>query len=252
MVTQQQFASAADVFGLIETKQRAMQPVWSRMDADFDLYILKSWQPDPDEAIGDEDIYTTNAPRVLAEKIIAFISATVPVIVADNSNAQEEQEHINDAAEQLAIGMLNNADDHLRRNGLPTIQDQLAFHAVVRGRYAAARALLRKRPNGDTFEDILPLDPRQLVIQRGDGELQWAAYRIDQRAAGQRDQAHDQGRVEAVPQRQVIPGQGRLQRALCGHRQQRRNGQYGGDPDDQAQHHQDFHQREWHGAKYLL
>lgn len=172
------FRSAADVEGRIEAKFRTLTQVHDRMDKDWGRYTLERWQPEFDDALGDEDIYTTNEPRVLAEKIIAFISATVPVIIADNSNAQEQQEETNDLIEQLAIGMLNNADQHHRRNGDPRTQDQLAFYAVVRGRYAAARAILRKRPNGDTFEDILPLDPRHLVVQRGDGEPAWAAYRM--------------------------------------------------------------------------
>jgi len=148
------------------------------MDADFDLYTLKDWMPEFDDPIGSEDIYTTNDPRVLAEKIIAFITATERIIVARNDEAQDEQEQINDMSENLAVGMLENADRHLERQGDPRVQDQLAFFTTVRGRYAAARAFLRKRPNGDTYEDILPLDPRNLVVQQGDGELKWAAYRM--------------------------------------------------------------------------
>lgn len=172
------FPSAVNTEKLIETKWRQLTEVHSRMDADYDLYTLKDWQPNLDDAIDIEDVYTTNEPRVLAEKIIAFITATERIIIARNDEAQEEQEEKNDLAENLSIGMLENADRHLQRNGDPRVQDQLANFSVIRGRYAAARAILRKRPNGDTFEDILPLDPRQLVIQRGDGELKWAAYRM--------------------------------------------------------------------------
>ncbi len=177
------YPPADDVVRLIEAKQRIEQRRWDKMDADFELYQLERWIPSPDESIGDEDIYTTNEPRVLAEKIIAFISSTVPVIIADNTDAQEDQEEINDLTEALAIGMLNNADSHLRRNGQPSVQDQLAFFTTVRGKYAAARAILRKRQNQDTYEDILPLDPRHLIIQPGDGELLWAAYRMQRTVA---------------------------------------------------------------------
>src|SRR5690606_22682028 len=65
-----------------------------------------------------------------------------------------------------------------RRLGHPPVQDALAFYTVVHGRYAAARAVLRKRPSGETFEDILPLDPRHLCVQPGVEERLWAAYRL--------------------------------------------------------------------------
>lgn len=170
--------SAETVWGMIDRKWRSLNRVHDRMDDDYSLYKLDQWINDSDDPLSDEDIYTTNEPRVLAEKIIAFIAATQEIIAADNTDAQEQQEELNDSAEQLAIGMLNNADDHLRRNGQPSVKDQLAFFTVVRGRYAAARAVLRKRPNSDTYEDILPLDPRHLVVQPGDGELLWAAYHM--------------------------------------------------------------------------
>lgn len=172
------FPSAADLEKKITRKWESLAQIHARMDSDFDLYTLKDWMPDFDDPLDTEDIYTTNDPRVLAEKIIAFITATERIIVARNDEAQDQQEQINDMAENLAVGMLENADRHLERNGDPRVQDQLAHFTVVRGRYAAARAFLRKRPNGDTFEDILPLDPRNLVIQQGDGELKWAAYRM--------------------------------------------------------------------------
>lgn len=177
------YPPAEDVVRQIEAKERIEQRRWDKMDADFDLYQLEEWIPHPDESIGAEDIYTTNEPRVLAEKIIAFISNTVPVVIADNSDAREEQEEINDLTEALAIGMLNNADSHLRRNGQPSVQDQLAFFTTVRGKYAAVRAILRKRQNQDTYEDILPLDPRHLIVQSGDGEMLWAAYRMQRTVA---------------------------------------------------------------------
>lgn len=190
---------AGDIFGRVERKFRNMQNVFDRMDGDWDLYQLQPWLPDGTEAIGDEDIYTTNEPRVLAEKIVAFIAATVPVIIADNTNAEEPQEELNDLAESLAIGMLNNANRRLRRNGDPTVIDQLAHFTVVRGRYAAARAILRKRPNGDTFEDILPLDPRQLALWRGDGELKAAAYRMRWSVDEIEDAFPDFGFADRVP-----------------------------------------------------
>ncbi|MDA1297283.1 MAG: hypothetical protein O3B04_04670 [Chloroflexi bacterium] len=169
---------APDIGARIEQKFRNLSSVHDRMDADYSLYALDHWQPDVAEALSPEDIYTTNEPRVLAEKVISFITATELVVRAPNDDARERQESANDLAEQLAIGMLNNIDRRHRRLGHPPVVDALAFFSVVRGRYAAARAVLRKRPNGETFEDILPLDPRHLCVQPGVEEPLWAAYRL--------------------------------------------------------------------------
>lgn len=166
------------IFARVEDAFKDEHLIFDRMDDDYDLYTLKGWQPDEEDSISPEDAYTTNAPRVLAEKIISFISQTNATIRVPNDLATKDQEQVNENTEQLAIGMLANVDRRLRRRGKPVVQDQLAWYSVVRGRYAAARAVLRVRPNGDTFEDILPLDPRHLVIQSGDEEPVWAAYRM--------------------------------------------------------------------------
>ncbi len=157
-----------------------MGQVHARMDADEALYNLEEFVPDFEESIAPEDAYTTNAPRVLAEKTIAFIAGSETIVRTFGSEkAVQQQESANDLVEQLAIGMLNNANRRLRRKGAGfAIHETLGWYASVRGRWAAARAVLRKRPNGETYDDILPLDPRHLVIQPGDEEPVWAAYRM--------------------------------------------------------------------------
>lgn len=170
--------SARKVTGAIETKMRGMSRVHDRMDDDYSLYTLDKFKPDLNESIAPEDAYTTNAPRVLAEKVISFIAATETIIRTNSDHAQEGQEDVNDSSEELCVGMLNNANRRLRRKGLASVQEQLAWHAVVRGRWVAARAILRKRENGETYDDIIPLDPRHLVIWQGDEEPLAAGYRM--------------------------------------------------------------------------
>lgn len=161
----------------IEKAFQDSQLVFDRMDEDYDLWTLKKWQPAAEDSISPEDAYTTNAPRVLAQKIIAFIAGTELIIRVPNDDATEPQEKVNDTAETLAIGMMKAADDRLTRRGSPPLVDSLALFTTVRGHYAAVRALLRKGEEG-TFADILPLDPRHLVIGWGEDEPTWAAYRM--------------------------------------------------------------------------
>ena len=174
---QEEEAAARRIFDQIEREFEENHAVMDRMEDDYDLYTLKRWSPDIEDSISPEDAYTTNAPRVMAEKIISFINSTEVVIRVPNDDATKEQEFVNDALEQLSIGMLANSDRRLRRKHEPTIKEQLAWFTVVRGRYAAVRALLRKRENGETYEDILPLDPMHLVVGMGPEEPEWAAYR---------------------------------------------------------------------------
>lgn len=169
---------ARKVLHRIEQAFTDEQLVFSRMDGDYDRWTLKKWQPEDEDSISPDDAYTTNAPRVLAQKIIAFIAATELIIRIPNDDATEEQEDINDAAESLAIGMSRLADERLRRRGHPHVKEALAFYATVRGRYAAARAVLRKGLASETFPDILPMDPRHLVIEWGEEEPLWSAYRM--------------------------------------------------------------------------
>ena len=151
--------------------------LFDRMDTDFDLWTLEPWKPDPESHLAAEDVFTTNEPRVLAQKVIAFITGTEVIVRISNDDAQEGQEEINDRAEQLAIGMLRQADERLSRSGRPSVKQQLAFFDTVRGRFAAMRSLLRKGEQG-TFVDMLPLDPRHLVLEWDDEEPAWAAYRM--------------------------------------------------------------------------
>jgi hypothetical protein len=167
-----------EVIKTIRRYFRNEEPIFSRMHRDYETYwTLEDWEPDLDDQIMPEDAYTTNQPRVLAQKIIAFIAETEMVIRVPNDDAPKDQEERNKLTEAIGIGMLSNVDRRMRRNGDPRVQRQLAWHSVVRGRYVVARAFLRRRENGETFEDILPIDPAQFVFQPGEEEPVWASHR---------------------------------------------------------------------------
>lgn len=161
----------------VSKRFRDEQEIFDRMDGDHDLFTLKPWSPGAESHLSAEDAFTTNEPRVLAQKVISFITGTELIVRISNDDAKEQQEGFNDKAEQLAIGMLRAADERLIRSGRPRIKHQLAFFATVRGRYAAMRSLMRKGEQG-TFVDMLPLDPRHLIVEWGDEEPAWAAYRM--------------------------------------------------------------------------
>lgn len=161
----------------IDSKEKAFQPLWKRMDSDYSLWRLDSFRPHPSEGIADEDVYTSNAPRTLQETLGGFVSTAHRVVRVDNDAEQDEARDVNNNTERLGIGMLTLADELITESTLPGLQEQLGWLATTRGGWAAAKALLTKPEiTGETEVDITPLDPRHLVFQKGRRGLIWAAY----------------------------------------------------------------------------
>ena len=149
------------------------------MDEDYSLYRMDAFEPDPKEGIEKEDAYTSNEHRVLAEKIEAFISGAELIIRVPNEASEVQGRQANDNLERLCYGILRNADRRLHLAGQPAIIPSLSWYSTVRGGFVALRAFLRKDDLGRTVEDILPLDPRQLVIEWGSEGIHCAGYRVD-------------------------------------------------------------------------
>lgn len=178
----------ADVLNKIETLFDQDQPLHDRMDMDYSSWRLTHFVPDEEEGVDPEDAYTTNSLRTLADKVESFISGSEVVIRVNNDAADEQKRAANDNLERLVIGMHRQINKRLQRKGDPLLIAQLAWYSTVRGGRLAARSLLRKRPNGDTFAEILPLDPRHLVVEYGEEEPVFTAYRTTKTRAQIRDE----------------------------------------------------------------
>ena len=167
------------LYGLVETRFEGLRSLHQRMDEDYKLWRLDPFKPDPIEGIAQADAYTTNRPRVVADVITSTISLTeLHIRVPEDIELESARRESNDAYESLAIGLLRLADRRLKKMGEPIVLDTLAWTTVVRGWKTAARALLRKDGQGRTFADILPLDPRNLFLEKGDDEFALCAYRM--------------------------------------------------------------------------
>ena len=70
---------------------------------------------------------------------------------------------------------MNLADERLRKQGHPSVKEQLAFFTVLRGWYCG-RAVLNKTPDGSTYVDVTPYDPLRFVYEADDDGLIWGAY----------------------------------------------------------------------------
>jgi len=158
----------------VENRRQAISPLHSRMDSDYSMWRLDPFKPNINEGIAQEDAYTSNTPRNVADKIVSLVASAKRLIRVDNDASMEEAAEANNNAERLAIGIIEAANDRLVKRGEAPLQDQLAWNATVRGGWVAARGILTISPMGKTEVDIKPIDPRHLIIEFGaDGPL-WA------------------------------------------------------------------------------
>jgi hypothetical protein len=142
----------------------------ARMESDYGLYRMN-----PYDAGAGYQAYTSNAPRILADKIISYLtSANMSIRV--NMSATVADRSPGTKKEKLAIGSLNLADERMQRIGQPTLREQIAFYAVLRGWYAG-RALLNKRKDGSTYVDITAFDPLHCVYEMDDDGVVWLAHK---------------------------------------------------------------------------
>ena len=92
--------------------ESSYQPLFSRMDIDFAKYwLLEEFTPKAEEGVSQDDAYTTNRPRVLAETVHNAIAMSEVIIRVDNDESKENGRKVNDAYESIAIGWLNNANN---------------------------------------------------------------------------------------------------------------------------------------------
>ena len=166
----------ARIVSKVTTYEQSHEPLFSRMDNDHAKYwLLEKFKPSVVEGVLEKDAYTTNRPRVLAETAHNAIAMSKVVIRVENDDSKDEQREVNDNYESWAIGVINNANNRRLASAEQPIIDETAWYALTRGHGVAARAMLMKNPDGSTYEDLVPIDPRHLVFERRGGSILWAA-----------------------------------------------------------------------------
>ena len=168
--------SVDDVLTKVRRRFHDLQPWVERMDGDAERYRMKPFVPSGSESVDPEDAYTSNLDRVVADKVVYGIASAQRTLRVENDPAGEQRQDANDNAEKLGMGMLTLADGRLEDRAEPTVQDQLAFLAPVRGKHVICRSLLIKGPRGETIVDMLPMDPRSFVFERSARGIEWGCY----------------------------------------------------------------------------
>jgi hypothetical protein len=161
-----------DIVDLVDGHYDATEPLRQRMQDDHALYRLE-----PYDAGEGYQSYTSNDPQTYAEKVIGWIAGAEMTVRIPHDGASPDLRERNDLKERFLIGILAAADERLGRLMLPTLRDQLAWYATVRG-WFAGRALLAKREDGSTYVDITPWDPLHTYWGMGPDGLDWICYKV--------------------------------------------------------------------------
>ena len=171
------------ILNKVDRKEQVFEKRTAFMDSDYEWgWKNTPFVPMPTEGITIKDAVTTNFAKVLARKVSNGVGYAERIIRVLDDADNEEFRDKNNAYERWCVGVLEMADERLQSGGMnSTVQGENAWNAVVRGGWIGTRAVLIKDAQGETVPDIVPIDPRNLVYEKGRGEPLWAAI-ITQRA----------------------------------------------------------------------
>jgi len=161
----------------------------ARWEQDYDL-----WRLQPYNAGKGYYSYTTNSPRVLADKLISMlVESHLLIRVPDEAILNEEQRKVSNNVERLLYGALNiNHDILASLPGKPSLRAIKAWYAVVRGGYAT-RPYVYKNDEGKTIPEIAIWDIYNVAYGQDSKGVVWAAHKYQ--ISGQ--QARDQYDIKA-------------------------------------------------------
>jgi hypothetical protein len=155
------------------TQTKRFQPLWERMDEDaklayLDPYFLTDSQG---RKINDAVSITMNDPAVFANAIASImISAQWQTVVeGDISGTQTHK------VENFLDDLNDSAEDCYPKAGIAGIHQFHCNHVCIRG-WVGERALWLADDSGETYPDILPMDMRYFVYERGKVGLNWGCY----------------------------------------------------------------------------
>ncbi len=165
-------AKIDDILNKIETiwESPGFRTRRTRMEQDYGLYRMNAY----DAGTGYQS-YTSNAPRILADKIISYLT-NAQMSIKVPMTAKVDDRSAGNKKEKFVIGALNLADERMQRYGQPSIREQIAFYITLRGWYAG-RAMLNKHEDGSTFVDITPFDPLHICYEMDEKGIIWLAHK---------------------------------------------------------------------------
>lgn len=143
----------------------------TRYEIDFNLYRLK-----PYDAGKGYYSYTTNMPRVFADKVISMLNDSSLLIQIPEELLTEDEGKTANNVERFWYGALNMNDEKLLlQPQKPTIRAQMAWYAALRGGFGL-RVYVYKNEKGETIPDVKIWDLYNMAYGRDSNGVTWAAH----------------------------------------------------------------------------
>lgn len=152
----------------------------SRWQTDFDL-----WREKPYNAGKGYYSYTSNYARVFADKLINMLVESALLIRVPEEVLTDEEVRTANNVERFLYGSFNLNDEKLLLlPDMPTLRDQMAWYAIVRGGFGL-RVYIHKNDEGETIPDISVWDLYNMSYGRSNKGLPWGAhsYKMPKRQA---------------------------------------------------------------------
>ncbi len=161
-----------EILKAVERQDKVLTDLRTRFEDDFGKWRLEPFQ---EGKKGEYDNYTSNEPRNLVDKVTEKL-ATAPVQIRIPIDVDTEEERkAKSNAERFIYGAINLANSRLQNMIQPSIQEQLAFFATLRG-WFALRAFIHKGKGGDVIPDIAIWDINHTTWDVGE-DLLWVCHK---------------------------------------------------------------------------
>lgn len=141
-----------------------------RWENDFDLWRLREY----DAGKGYYG-YTSNSPRVFADKAISLINSAKLVIRVPPDVLQGPERQSAANLERFLYGLLLLNDERRFAMGLPTLRAAMAWHTMIRGS-CFVKFFLNKDGKGGTVPEIDIFDSYHTTYSMGSEGLDWVAH----------------------------------------------------------------------------
>ena len=164
----------SDIIDAVGGRERDSQVIAlrKRYEEDYEKWRLTSYQLGKK---GEYENYTSNAPRNLVDKTVEKL-ATAPLQIEIPIDKDTEEERTAKAnAERFYYGVINLVNSRLEAVTLPSIQEQLAFYATLRGSFAI-RAYMRTTKQRKVIPDVVIWDLLNTTWEVGSDNLLWVCH----------------------------------------------------------------------------
>ena len=143
----------------------------NRWDEDFNLYRMK-----PFNAGRGYFSYTSNSPRILADKLVSLLCESKLLIRVPEDILSEDEQNTANNVERFLYGALNLMDEQaLLLPDEPEVRQKMAWLAVIRGSFGV-RSYVYKDEKGETIPSMDIWDIYNTSFGVDSKGVTWAAY----------------------------------------------------------------------------